>query len=374
MLERFHAMRDALTASLRVPAACASGQQAIVRARLLALAPVLAALTLAWSVLDVVALQRNALPPVLGARILIAASLLALAGSGDRFAPMTLLRLFFALQAIGFGALQAFVLPDPAPGPASVGYGLAPFVLAAQVALFPVTWWQAVRLGLAPALALTVTFLAAGRAVDAVLWNDVWLLALLLGIGAWTSQTQLRLLVGLTSARDDASRDALTGLSNRRAAMRQMAIERDRSVRSGSPMAIAMLDLDRFKAVNDEWGHAAGDAVLRAVAAALAVELRACDIGARFGGEEFLVALPDTGPDDALRVAERMRRRIGALQIDLGDAVLAVTVSGGIAQLRPGELLESCIARADAALYRAKAAGRDRCIVEPEARCEHVAG
>jgi diguanylate cyclase (GGDEF)-like protein len=123
-----------------------------------------------------------------------------------------------------------------------------------------------------------------------------------------------------------------------------------------------MLDLDRFKAVNDRWGHAAGDEVLRALAGALRAELRACDLGARFGGEEFLVLLTDTQLDDAMRAAERIRRRIAALEIDAGEALLRVTVSIGVAQLREGEAVDAAIARADAALYRAKAEGRDRCV------------
>jgi diguanylate cyclase (GGDEF)-like protein len=102
--------------------------------------------------------------------------------------------------------------------------------------------------------------------------------------------------------------------------------------------------------------------VLRAAADGIVEELRACDLGARFGGEEFVVMLPDTPLDDAMRAAERIRRRIAALDIETDEAVLNVTVSIGAAQLRRGETIEAMIARADEALYRAKAQGRDRCL------------
>jgi diguanylate cyclase (GGDEF)-like protein len=327
----------------------------------LALAPVLAGLTVAWSALDFLALPRDVLVPVLAERALIAAALLLLARHGRRLPTMTLLRLFVWVQALGFGLMQALFVPD-AGTEVSVGYGLAPFVIAAQIALFPVTWLQALRLAVAPAVALMLGYFGGREAFGVEFWRDAWLIALLSGVAAWTSQAQLRLLIGLTAARDDATRDALTGLANRRAAQARLVAEQARMDRHGTPLSVLMLDLDRFKSVNDRWGHAAGDRVLRAAADGIVEELRACDLGARFGGEEFVVMLPDTPLDDAMRAAERIRRRIAALDIETDEAVLNVTVSIGAAQLRRGETIEAMIARADEALYRAKAQGRDRCL------------
>lgn len=350
-----------LHASLDVPAECADAQRGVVRARIVTLAPVLAMLTIGWSTLDFVVLPAGAFPTTFIARLLIAAGLLLLARHSGRMPVLMLLRLFLWIQALGFGLMQAFVIPPSDTG-ISVGYELAPFVIATQIALFPVTWAHALRLGAAPVAALALGHLGTGWPLDAADWRDVWLVALLLGTAAWTSHAQLRLLANLSSARDDASRDALTGLANRRAANERLELEAARFARSGAPLSVLMLDLDRFKAVNDRWGHAAGDEVLRALAAALRAELRACDLGARFGGEEFLVLLTDTQLDDAMRAAERIRRRIAALEIDAGEALLRVTVSIGVAQLREGEAVDAAIARADAALYRAKAEGRDRCV------------
>lgn len=354
-----------IAASLDVPADCALRQRAIVRARVLALAPVLAVLTIAWSVLDLLVLPREALAPVFAARGLIAVALLLLARHGRQLRVLMLLRLFLWIQALGFGVMQALFVPPPGTG-VSVGYELAPFVIAAQIALFPVSWLHALRLGVAPVGALALGALDTGL-LDDGFWRDAWLVALLVGTAAWTAHAQFRLLASLTSARDDAARDALTGLANRRAAQARLDVEAARFDRAKALLSVLTLDLDRFKGVNDRWGHAVGDQVLRAVAAAISAELRACDLGARFGGEEFLVVLPDTPLDDALRVAERIRRRIAALAIETEQALLQVTVSIGVAQLRADEDIEAMLARADAALYRAKAEGRDRCLAAPEA-------
>lgn len=359
-----------VTASLSIPEACAERQRAIVRARIRALAPVLAALTLLWFVLDVMALPRDMWPAAFTVRAVLALVLLLLGREGGRIPVPMLLGLFLWSQALAFGLMQAQFVPVERTGLA-VGYELMPFVIAAQIAVFPLTWVHAVRLGAAPVGALALGML--GPALDDI-WRDAWLVALLVGTAAWTTDAQLRLLVSLTTARHDASRDALTGLANRRAAQARLDIERARFERGGTPLSVLMLDLDRFKSVNDRWGHALGDRVLQGVATAIAAELRACDVGSRFGGEEFVVVLPDTPLEDALRAAERIRRRVAALETDTGDdAPLHVTVSIGVAQLQAGEGIDGMLARADAALYRAKSEGRDRCSAAQTVGLEPVA-
>ena len=338
----------------------------VTRARVLALAPVLAALTVAWSLLDIAFLPGGVLGSVLAVRLAIAVSLLLLARQAMRLPTGHLLRAFLWVQALGFGLMQALFIPA-ADRVESIGYGLAPFLIAAQLALFPLRWHQTLRLGLAPAAALVLVHLEHLPAMHPAIWSDGWLLVLLLGVAAWTAQAQYRLLAALGAARTDATRDPLTGLGNRRLALERLSQENERHRRHHAPLSVLMLDLDRFKAVNDRWGHAAGDLVIAAAAQAITDELRGCDLGVRFGGEEFLVVLPDTPLDDATRVAERIRRRIGSLRIDTGEVALEVTVSIGVACLQDGETVDSFIARADAALYRAKAAGRDRCVADAAA-------
>ncbi len=158
-----------------------------------------------------------------------------------------------------------------------------------------------------------------------------------------------------------ATRDDLTGLPNRRQVSALMEQEMQRSLRHGHGFCIALLDLDHFKRVNDQHGHAAGDAVLRAFARAGQAALRATDVIARWGGEEFLVLLPDTAMPLALVGMERLRQQTAALRIDTEDgAQLSVTVSIGLTEHRRHEALSETLERADQLLYQAKAAGRDR--------------
>jgi diguanylate cyclase (GGDEF)-like protein/PAS domain S-box-containing protein len=149
-----------------------------------------------------------------------------------------------------------------------------------------------------------------------------------------------------------ARSDALTGLPNRRALDDQLPREMARALRSGTELCLAIIDIDHFKAYNDTHGHLAGDAVLRGCAAAWEETLREGDTILRFGGEEFLVVLPDCGPADATEIVERLRAATPEGQ----------TCSAGLALWRPGESVDDLVARADEALYRAKEAGRDRLV------------
>ena len=154
-------------------------------------------------------------------------------------------------------------------------------------------------------------------------------------------------------------RDELTGLFNRRHMHKLLRIEQGRSDRSDHPWCVAMVDLDLFKRVNDEHGHAVGDEVLHATAQVLSGGLRGADQVARWGGEEFLVMFPDTDTEDARQVLERMGRTLARTQVSQTVPDLRVTFSAGVTCHVPDEPLAHTIDRADHALYRAKAAGRN---------------
>jgi len=158
-----------------------------------------------------------------------------------------------------------------------------------------------------------------------------------------------------------ATRDELTGLPNRRQMQALMDQELLRSLRHGYEFCIAIADLDHFKHVNDEHGHAAGDLVLRSFAQACQGALRATDVIARWGGEEFLVLLPDTAMPLALAGMERLRERVAELRTDVGGGVnVTITVSIGLTGHRRGDTLAQTLERADRLLYQAKDAGRNR--------------
>ena len=160
--------------------------------------------------------------------------------------------------------------------------------------------------------------------------------------------------------RDLATRDTLTGLFNRRHLMETAQQERTRSSRSGAPLSLVIADIDDFKQINDRLGHDAGDLVLRRVSAALRERCRSHDTVARWGGEEFLFLLPQTGGQAAADFAERVRADVGVLEIAAGVEPIRCTVSLGVAVVAVGESLEDAIGRADHALYRSKAEGRNR--------------
>ncbi|MCC8404102.1 GGDEF domain-containing protein [Paraburkholderia sp. MMS20-SJTN17] len=159
-----------------------------------------------------------------------------------------------------------------------------------------------------------------------------------------------------------ANVDDLTGALSRRAFLEIGGALLNASSRTGLPVAIAIVDIDSFKAVNDTYGHAAGDEVLTHFAAFVAGELRTCDVFGRLGGEEFGVLCPATRAAGAVVLLERLRARLAAAAPGDLPRGLRYTFSAGIDEHRPGESLAQMMARADRALYAAKAAGRDRVI------------
>lgn len=160
-----------------------------------------------------------------------------------------------------------------------------------------------------------------------------------------------------------ASRDELTHALNRRSLIAALERERSRAERSGTPFCIAMIDLDRFKMVNDTYGHAAGDAVLRAFADAVHDTMRATDVFGRYGGEEFLLILVGTTTTAALEAVERIRIAVASRDWRPIVPDAPVTMSSGIAGFRKGDTVEQLLHRADQGLYRAKHAGRNCSIV-----------
>jgi diguanylate cyclase (GGDEF)-like protein len=157
-----------------------------------------------------------------------------------------------------------------------------------------------------------------------------------------------------------AARDALTDTLSRGRFFEIARDELARATRYGRPLALAMLDLDLFKSINDRHGHRAGDEVLRAIAGLMTRGLRGQDHVGRYGGEEFAVLLPETSLDAAREVLERTRQAIAELRLDFEGKELTITVSVGVVAVQTDEPFETALARADAALYRAKAEGRNR--------------
>jgi diguanylate cyclase (GGDEF)-like protein len=176
----------------------------------------------------------------------------------------------------------------------------------------------------------------------------------------------LDLVVRNRALSEVSSRDTLTGLYNRWYVIEKIDTELNRALRHGSPMSLLMLDIDHFKRINDTWGHAAGDEVLKSVGKLLRDSCRVYDVPGRYGGEEFCIVLPETRMGNTAAVAERIRQRFETTQLPCGDGEsIVITASIGIAGmdepasndiLSPAALID----RADRALYSAKSRGRNR--------------
>jgi len=157
-----------------------------------------------------------------------------------------------------------------------------------------------------------------------------------------------------------AHKDPLTGVNNRSTFGPTLDREVELAHRHDTPFSLLVMDLDRFKAINDRYGHAVGDQALRAVAAAITRVVRRTDMLFRYGGEEFVLLLSNTAESGALLLAERIRRAVARRPLEVDGLRLPVTVSIGVASLRPGEDGPALFARADQAVYAAKAGGRNR--------------
>lgn len=176
-------------------------------------------------------------------------------------------------------------------------------------------------------------------------------------------QQKADLADALVRIQELAVRDDLTQLPNRRCMTDLLAAEERRHAVTGSSTCLGLIDIDWFKRVNDTYGHAAGDEVLRRFAEEGRKVLRPNDVLARWGGEEFLLLLPNTAQADARLVLERLREQVQQLCCQHGTQTFSVTISAGLIELEPNETYSSGISRADELLYQAKSAGRNRVLV-----------
>jgi diguanylate cyclase len=175
-------------------------------------------------------------------------------------------------------------------------------------------------------------------------------------------QRTIELKVANRRIEELAQLDELTGLQNRRSIIQTLNDEMARSQRSSFPCSVAIIDLDFFKRINDQFGHAAGDEALRTFAISIFANIRTIDKLGRYGGEEFLLIMPDTAKDQAVRTLDRLRSIVSELDWAAISGKMSLTMSAGICAVRRDDSAADLLARADVALYRAKDAGRNRVI------------
>ncbi|MEC8861129.1 MAG: diguanylate cyclase [Pseudomonadota bacterium] len=198
-----------------------------------------------------------------------------------------------------------------------------------------------------------------------VLYNVVTSLIIALIISELLFRTRTALFEQQVELRKSAATDPLTGMNNRRFVEPQLHSEIARARRYNKTFSVVMADLDRFKRVNDDHGHNVGDAVLRLLAIRISDTIRDEDRAVRWGGEEFLILMPEINAEQALLAAERIRRAVSARPFEIDGLSLSITISLGVAEYAGEENPESLIARADKNLYRAKDEGRNRVCADP---------
>jgi len=234
-------------------------------------------------------------------------------------------------------------------------YGLAVFGLA----------WIVVELREEPghSRALSVAY---GIIIVVVLLSSTFLTRRVQATRQHLRRQREQLAQALEQIRELATHDDLTGLPNRRYMLEMMRMEMLRAERSGQPLLLAQLDVDHFKTINDTHGHAVGDAALQNFAHTVRQCVRGSDALARWGGEEFILMLCNTRPEDAAELLERVRRAVAAQRMErAGRPPIRMTVSIGVTRYQPGQTIDQALEQADRALYAAKAQGRDRIVWDP---------
>jgi len=242
------------------------------------------------------------------------------------------------------------------PGIISAGYSFLPFVLLAGLAIFPLTLLECAAFALPALLAhLLSGYLQWQPVVAPSFWGAFWLQVLIAAVSALACTTQLAFMMALVQ---QAVRDPLTGVFSRRSGEEMLELLAGQAARTDMPLTVIFIDLDHFKSINDRYGHAAGDQTLKRLAAHLAFQLRKTDILCRWGGEEFLLLLPNTSMKQA-RVLLRRLRRLG---LGLRPDQQPLTASMGVAEWQQDGAKDwrLLLALADERMYMAKEAGRDR--------------
>ncbi len=328
------------------------------RIRLLAF--VFALLAPLWIPIDYFVMEHETFIQMVWLRLGFAAGFLLLSRWGGHAHDLQMARLrillFITIPGLFFLATHLLLDIGAREGGILAGYDFLPFLIMALLGVVPLTLLEG-----ASFCGLLVTYFLGTELLNNTLltlnsMGDLWLLVLLAAIAMWVEMSQLHMLLRLYR---EATRDALTGLVNRRvltANLRQHIGQH-----ATAPLSLLLFDLDLFKRINDTWGHTAGDKVLQVFADILRRHCRSDDLVGRFGGEEFLAILPDASLEEAREIAEAIRQECAQAQIRVnGEAEpIHFTTSIGVAERHPNESAELLLSRVDEGLYRAKSAGRD---------------
>jgi len=343
----------------------ATRRTTMIVSRVRLIAGLFALLTPLWIVIDVFAFERDVWLGLAGARLLATAAFLALLRVPRRMNDMfdaykalaTLLAIPTAFFIFAFLHMQGQHIRGVQEAFA-VGYAFLPFVMLAGLSIFPLTLLECIAFA-APMLAVQGATMIGGWSLFD--WPTAaasfWLMALITGVAAMAGTSQLGFIIVLVR---EAVRDSLTGCFSRRSGEELLGLQYRAAARANAPFALAFIDLDHFKQINDSFGHDAGDETLTQAAEGIRAGARGSDILIRWGGEEFLLLLPNTDAQGAAIALQRLRQSGFGLRPD--NTPLTASIGVGERNADHAADWQSLVAIADARMYEAKQGGRDRLV------------
>lgn len=354
-----------LFAGWKQPTLYANRRASMIISRVRLVAIMFAILTPAWIIVDLWLFPMTLFWKLAAARIIAATAFAWLSTRPVRSANMTCahkaLVFMFAIPTLFFlysyWVVSAYDLTGFSAAVVA-GYGFLPFAMLAGIAIFPLT--------VVECMVFAAPMLGAQALAALINWNALewpsfvgasWLLLVITAVATLASVSQLALMTALVR---QAIRDPLTGVFSRSSGEELLAIHEAATSRDQRNLALAFIDLDRFKSINDDFGHEAGDAVLRNMADHVRAAMRRGDVIMRWGGEEFILLMPDTSHAQAVAALERLRLSGFGTRPDGAP----VTASIGVVELRADQLVvwRELVELADQRMYRAKQAGRDRIV------------
>lgn len=334
------------------------------RSRITILCYVWAALTVAWSPADFMFLNDKVAAANLALlRLVLAFALIAIGFFTQKFNNLNSAKwsLFLVVASTNcfFFASSALLGFPSGTGTFAFSYALLPIIHIVMLTIFPLTMRESIAL-----MSITLVVHVWVDSLSGILtspenMSSYWLQTVIAFMVLWSQLSQLHMILRLYR---QATLDPLTGIYNRRMLLQLAHRALTLTESKGKGFSVLLLDLDKFKRINDKWGHYAGDVVLKAFTREIQKHLRKSDIFGRFGGEEFIVFLPNCEKSHAADIAQRLIDLVRALEVEVDECIkpLKVTTSVGISSYIPGDSLSSLIERADNALYKAKSEGRDR--------------
>ncbi len=338
------------------------------RNRISMLSVVWGILIILWVPLDLIFLPEPQGIEIAFSRVALTAYLFTIAKFNNQQTTLKHAQWSMSLMVIGlnmfyFYSMQVLDFPDAISG-IEYGYTLLPILHVAILTILPVTLKES--LGLLVITAVTQLFVEfqAERLLTPENLADYWLQTVLALMVIWSQLSKLYMLMRLYR---QATLDPLTGIYNRRMLLQLAHKSLSHCDSKGAPFSVLLFDIDKFKRINDTWGHGAGDKVLRGFADFMQTKIRKTDLFGRYGGEEFILFLPRCSAEMAETIAERMLCHIRQLElpIDYDQTKLQITTCIGISTFSGGDTLSSMVERADRALYECKDSGRDCCRFHP---------